>query len=79
MSGLPMMPWWPKDFLAATLGWRLLERGLYRCLLDAQWELGSLPNDEQELALIASATTSEFNTAWPRVKVKFVDNFLHNF
>ncbi len=72
MSELPMMPWWPRNFLAATLGWTIVERGLYQSLLDAQWELRSLPNDEVELAAIARATPDEFSTAWPRVKGKFV-------
>lgn len=73
MSGnsLAMMPWFPRDFIASTLGWRLLERALYRCLLDAQWELGALPTDEEELARIAGATQSEFSSCWPRVKKKF--------
>jgi len=70
-NSLAMMPWFPRDFIAATLGWRLLERGLYRCLLDAQWELGSLPADVTELALIAGATSEEFASAWPRVSQKF--------
>lgn len=68
------MPWFPRDFLAATIGWRLLDRALYRCLLDAQWELGALPHDEEELARIAGATKSEFDAAWPRVKAKFRSN-----
>lgn len=73
MSGksLAMMPWFPRDFIASTLGWRLLDRALYRCLLDAQWELGSLPDDHEELTLIAGATPSEFAAAWPRVSSKF--------
>lgn len=70
-SALPYMPWFPRDFLAATLGWSLLERGLYRALLDAQWEQGSLPCDKPALIRIAQATEDEFDTAWPRVKEKF--------
>lgn len=73
-DGLSMMPWYPRDFIAATLGWRLLERGLYLCLLFASWELGSLPPDTEELALIAGATESEFSAAWPRVSKKFEAN-----
>lgn len=76
MSGksLAMMPWFPRDFIAATRGWRLLERALYRELLDAQWELGDLPTDQEELARIAGASESEFGTAWTRVSGKFEAN-----
>jgi uncharacterized protein YdaU (DUF1376 family) len=71
---LPMLPWFPRDFLSATRGWKLVERGLYRELLDAQWEMGALPNDPDELADIAGAKTSEFASAWPKVRNKFVDD-----
>jgi uncharacterized protein YdaU (DUF1376 family) len=76
MSGdrLPMLPWFPRDFLSATRGWKLIERGLYRELLDAQWELGPLPSDTNELSDIAGAKPSEFAAAWPKVRSKFVDD-----
>jgi len=74
VSNLPMMPWWPRDFIAATRGWTIVERSLYRELLDSQWVNGSLPNDEIELARIAGATTAEFDLAWPRVRPKFPCN-----
>jgi uncharacterized protein YdaU (DUF1376 family) len=70
-GGLVMLPWFPRDFIASTLGWKLAERGLYMALLGAQWELGSLPNDLEELAVIAGAKPDEFAQAWPRVSVKF--------
>lgn len=69
-----MMPWFPRDFIAATLGWTLLERGLYVCLLFASWELGDLPASEEELARIAGATPAEFSASWPRVRLKFEAN-----
>lgn len=66
-----MMPWFEGDFLKATLGWTFVQRSLYRCLLGAQWELGSLPNDESELSRIAGTSPEEFAAGWPRVKTKF--------
>lgn len=68
---LPMMPWFPQDFAGATSAWTFVERALYRCLLDAQWTLGSLPNDEKRLALIAGLGETEFSAAWSMVKTKF--------
>lgn len=70
-DSLPMMPWFPRDFLASTLGWSMLEQGLYRRLLDAQWEFGSLPNNEEQLRRIAQATPEEFAEGWPCVCQKF--------
>lgn len=71
-QSLAMMPWFPRDFVAATRGWSLVERGVYRELLDAQWEFGSLPNNQKELARIVGITAREFTAAWRRVSVKFV-------
>jgi len=68
---LPMLPWYPESFATETRGWSLLERGLYRELLDAQWLLGSLPTDQQTLIKIARVTSREFKRAWPRVQTKF--------
>lgn len=65
------MPWFPQDFAGATSAWTFVERALYRCLLDAQWVLGSLPNDEKRIARIAGLSESEFAEAWPMVKTKF--------
>jgi uncharacterized protein YdaU (DUF1376 family) len=71
-DGLPMLPWFPRDFLASTLGWRMIERELYRALLDAQWDMGSLPADPAELTEVARARPAEFKSAWPRVRRKFL-------
>lgn len=66
-----MMPWFPRDFLAATRGWSLVERAVYRELLDAQWEIGRLPMDADELARTISATRTEFDTGFSRCAGKF--------
>lgn len=71
-NALAMLPWFPRDFIASTRGWPLLHRGVYRELLDAQWELGSLPDDVEELARICGASPEEFKIAWTRVSAKFV-------
>jgi uncharacterized protein YdaU (DUF1376 family) len=68
---MALMPWYPRDFASATRGWPLGARGAYRELLDAQWDLGSLPADAQRLRSMAGATPAEWKVAWPLVKLKF--------
>lgn len=77
---LPMMPWFPGDFATATSAWTLLERAVYRELLDAQWILERLPTSPERLALIARCPLDQFTQAWETVKAKFdeVNGCLYN-
>lgn len=70
---LPMMPWFPQDFAGATVHFCFNERSAYRALLDAQWVLGELPNDETRLARIIGMTAVEFASVWSMVKTKFIE------
>ena len=65
------MPWYPRDFASATRGWPLGARGAYRELLDAQWDMSSLPGELGELRAIAAATPAEWRIAWPFLAPKF--------
>jgi len=65
------LPWYPRDFRSATLGWPLAARAVYRELLDAQWDLGSLPADERDLRGIVNCAPAEWKTAWRYVAPKF--------
>ena len=65
------MPWYPRDFASATRGWPLVARGAYRELLDAQWDMGSLPDSETEMRTIASATPAEWRICWQYIERKF--------
>lgn len=65
------MPWFPRDFIAATRHLALAERGAYRELLDHQWELGRLPTDEMRLARILGVTVDEFRPIWASICDKF--------
>lgn len=71
------MPWYPRDFASSTRGWPLAARGVYRELLDAQWDMGgsggpgTLPADEEALRMIAGASTSDWKVAWRFVESKF--------
>lgn len=64
------MPWYPRDFASATRGWPLVARGAYRELLDAQWDMSTLPEDPRELRLIVAATPKEWSTCWPLLESK---------
>lgn len=70
-KALAMMPWFPRDFIAATRHFTLAERGAYRELLDSQWELGILPNDESRLARMLGVSMEEFASVWITVRTKF--------
>lgn len=71
-EGLPMLPMFPRDFIAATLGWTLEQRGLYLMLMFAEWELGSLPSDNETLANIAGVALPDFARVWKKVGTKFI-------
>ncbi len=68
----PRLPWFPRDFASATRGWPLVARAVYRELLDCQWDMGELPNDEDVLRRMVDATRDEWEIAWPIVRAKFV-------
>ena len=72
-KSLPFLPLFPRDFIAATLGWTMEQRGLYITLMCAEWELGSLPADQPTLANVAGATLLDFARVWKKVHSKFVD------
>lgn len=73
MSGksLAMMPWFPRDFIAATRHLALAERGAYRELLDYQWEMGSLPRDIARMARLLGVSVQEFAPIWEAIGDKF--------
>lgn len=68
---LPMMPWFPKEFAAATSTWSFAERSAYRALLDVQWELGTIPDESWRLAQAIGMPLEEFEAIWPMVRRKF--------
>jgi uncharacterized protein YdaU (DUF1376 family) len=67
----PWLPWFHGDFLKATQGWTVTERGVYFLLLGASWEMGALPDDRRRLAGIVGAQLDEFDEAWKTVRPKF--------
>ncbi len=79
-NALAMMPWFPRDWIAATRHMTLAERGAYRDLLDFQWEMGRLPLSVERLTGLLGVTPEEFIRVWPAIEEKFVeiDGFLIN-
>lgn len=73
-DSLSMMPWFPRDFHASTRGWSLVQKAVYRELLDVQWDMGQLPSDLGELRELAGATPAQWAHAWPKVSTKFSAN-----
>jgi uncharacterized protein YdaU (DUF1376 family) len=65
-----LLPWYPASFYSSTRGWSLIARGIYRELLDTQWEIGGLPVDPFELQRLVGATKAEWKH-WPTVEPKF--------
>lgn len=65
------MPWFPSAFLGSTRGWPCCARLVYRELLEAQWTMGSLPDDMAELARIVNVEGDCFARGWQYAKRKF--------
>jgi hypothetical protein len=65
------MPWFPSSFLGSTRGWPCCARLVYRELLEAQWTMGSLPDDLTELARIVNVEAPCFERGWQYAKRKF--------
>jgi uncharacterized protein YdaU (DUF1376 family) len=69
-KSFPMMPWYPASFMSSTRGWSVTARGIYRELLDCQWEMAGIAADPAELRRLIGATPAEWKN-WPLVEVKF--------
>ena len=70
-DSMPYMLWYAGDFLRSTRGWSVTAKGVYRELLDAQWDLGELPIDPEELRLLIGATPAEWSHGWRKCESKF--------
>lgn len=69
-KSFPMLPWYPASFMSSTRGWSGTARGIYRELLDCQWEMAGPPADASELRRLIGATPAEWK-ARPIVDGKF--------
>jgi uncharacterized protein YdaU (DUF1376 family) len=72
-KSLAMLPFWPRDYIAATRHLSLAERGAYTDLLFLSWEMGSLPKDPARLARLVGSGADEFAQVWPTIRAKFTE------
>lgn len=70
-SDLPIMPFFVKDWIAATQHWPGAERGAYISLLAFQWVNGHVPQDVSQLARLTGFTEPDFERLWCTVGQKF--------
>ena len=71
-NSLAMLPWFVRDYIAATRHLSLAERGAYTDLLFLSWEMGALPSDPTRLARLVGCGADEFAEVWPAICAKFV-------
>lgn len=70
-NSMPYMLWYSGDFMRSTRGWSVTAKGVYRELLDAQWDHGEVPADPEELRVVIGATKQEWRDGWRRCAAKF--------
>lgn len=64
--------WFPRDFRSSTLGWPMVAKGIYRDLLDIEFDMGGLPAHPVKLRGLVGATATEWRASWvPFVEAKF--------
>ena len=67
--------WYPRDFISSSTVRRMsyLAQGIYRALLDLQWEDGSVPTDMSEVAQILRLNEHEQSEFEPFLSTVFPD------
>jgi uncharacterized protein YdaU (DUF1376 family) len=71
------MPLYIGDYRADTAHLRVSEHGAYLLLIMHYWQHGSLPNDDERLASIASATPQEWSSIKPVIRGFFDHKWRH--
>jgi len=71
----PWMPLYVADYLGDTRHLTAAQHGAYLLLLMHYWQHGELPDDDQQLARIASMTDDEWRVARPVVRAFFQDGW----
>ena len=72
-NSLALLPWFVRDYIAATRHLSLAERGAYTDLLFLSWEMGPLPSDLARLARLVGCDAEEFRQVWPAIRGKFIE------
>ena len=73
----PWMPLYVADYLRDTRKLTAAEHGAYLLLIMEYWTAGELPDDDRQLARIASMTPAEWKRARPNVEGFFHDGWKH--
>lgn len=71
------MPLDVADYRADTTHLGALEHGIYLLLIMHYWQMGSLPDDDKQLARIACATPTEWRGARPVIEKFFLPGWKH--
>jgi len=71
------MPLYIADYLADTRRLRAAEHGAYLLLIMEYWTVGSLPDDDAQLARIAAMTDREWRAARPIIEALFQQGWRH--
>ena len=72
-NSLALLPFFVRDYIAATRHLSLAERGAYTDLLFLSWEMGALPSDPAWLARLVGCGAEEFRQVWPAIRGKFIE------
>ena len=72
-NSLALLPFFVRDYIAATRHLSLAERGAYTDLLFLSWEMGALPSDPARLARLVGCGAEEFRQVWPAIRGKFIE------
>jgi uncharacterized protein YdaU (DUF1376 family) len=72
-NSLAMLPWFVRDYIAASRHLSLAERGAYTDLLFLSWEIGPLPSDPARLGRLVGCGAEEFAEVWPAIRGKFIE------
>jgi len=73
----PWMPLYVADYRHDTAHLSAAEHGAYLLLIMHYWTAGRLPDDDRQLARIASMTAAEWRRARPVVQALFHDGWRH--
>jgi len=71
---LPMMPFYVRDYLAATRHMTLAERGAYTDLLLFSWDSGApIPKDPTRIAALIGCNAKTLAIVWPAIRAKLIE------
>lgn len=73
----PWMPLYIGDYLADTSHLNAAQHGAYLLLIMRYWQVGSLPDDDAQLAMIARMGAPEWRKHKPVLRAFFQDGWRH--